>query len=67
MEGIFEALFSFVFEIVLETVGEVIGEIGECILSSDFLTYLNNKLPESISVSTEIIALDIQDYKKEIL
>ena len=69
MEGIFEALLYFIFEFVLEIVGEVVGAvlegIFESIFSGDFLTYFNRKLPESASISNEIISLGILNHNKE--
>lgn len=69
MEGIFEALLYFVFELVSEIVGEIVGAIlegvFESILSGDFLTYFYRKLPESASISNEIISLGILNHNKE--
>ena len=71
MEAIFEALLYFAFELVSEIAGEIFGTIlegvFESILSGDFLTYLNRNLPESASISNEIISLNILNQNKETL
>ncbi len=66
MEAIFEAITQIIIEIIFEMVGEVVGGIFEYVFSSDFLTFLNRKVPTANGFSNEIITLDILDYKKEI-
>lgn len=71
MEAIFEALLYFAFELISEIVEEIFGEMLEVfiesIFSGNFLAYLNHNLPESASISNEIISLNILNQNKEIL
>jgi len=66
MEGIFEALLQVLVEIVFEIVGELVWGPIEHIVSSDFWSFYNCKLPTSNSFSNEIITLDITNQNKEI-
>lgn len=63
MEAIFEVLFQIVFEIVFEVAGEAIGGIVEDVISSNFGDFITRHLSFQALPSSEIITLDIQNYK----